>query len=55
MENKEQEVGYLSLQFQYLYLTTLEDKNASCSALHITMERSIKDLSESLQTFIKYK
>ncbi|MBW2974637.1 hypothetical protein KY366_02870 [Candidatus Woesearchaeota archaeon] len=54
-ENREHEVDYLSLQFQYLYLTTLEDKNESCSVLHATMEKSVRDLSESLQTFIKYK
>jgi len=54
-ENKQQEADYLSLQFQYLYLTTLEDKNDTCIALHTTMEKSIRDLSESLQTFTKYK
>ena len=54
-ENKKQEVDYLSLQFQYLYLTTLKDKNASCSVLHSAMEESIMDLSKSLDTFIKYK
>ena len=54
-ENKEQEVDYLSLQFQYLYLTTLKDKNASCSVLHTSMEKSIGDLSDSLQTFMNYK
>jgi hypothetical protein len=54
-ENIAQEVDYLSMQFQFLYLTTLQDKNASCSVLQTTMERSIHDLSESLQTFIKYK
>lgn len=54
-ENKEQELDYLSLQFQYLYLATLKDKNASCSVLYSTMEKSIGDLSQSLQTFIKYK
>ena len=54
-ENRGQEVDYLSLQFQYLYLTTLKDKNDSCSALHTAMEKAIRDLSESLQTTIKYK
>ncbi|MBW2976310.1 DsbA family protein [Candidatus Woesearchaeota archaeon] len=54
-ETKEKEVDYLSLQFQYLYLTTLKDKNASCSVLYTAMEKSIGDLSDSLQTFINYK
>jgi len=54
-EHNDQEVDYLSLQFQYLYLTTIEDKNASCAVLHTTLQSSITDLSESLQTFISYK
>ena len=54
-ENKRTEIDYLSLQFQYLYLTTLKDKNASCPVLHTTMEKSISDLSDSLQQFITYK
>lgn len=55
LENKEQEVDYLSLQFQYLYITTLESKNASCAVLKTTLEKSISDLSESLETFANYK
>ena len=54
-ESKEQEADYLSLQFQYLYLTTLKDKNASCMVLHTAIEESMKDLSKSLQTFVTYK
>lgn len=54
-ENQKQEVDYLSLQFQYLYITTLESQNASCLVLKTTLEKSISDLSESLETFTSYK
>ena len=53
--NKESEVDYLSLQFQYLYLTSLEDANSSCTVLRSAMEKSISDLSESLEDFIAFK
>jgi len=53
--NKESEVNYLSLQFQYLYLTTLQDTNSSCAVLHSAIEKSTKDLSQSLQDFITFK
>ncbi|MFH1641813.1 MAG: hypothetical protein ABIC04_02845 [Nanoarchaeota archaeon] len=55
IDNKVMEVNYLSLQFQYLYLTSLDDTNASCSVLRTATENAIDDLGESLQTFIRYK
>ncbi len=54
-ESRQQEVDYLSLQFQYLYLTTLSDKNASCSVLNTALQSAINDLGESLQTFTRYQ
>ncbi len=54
-ENKAQEADYLSLQFQYLYLTTLKDRKDSCSVLQTSMEKGINDLSKSLELFVEYK
>jgi len=51
---KQREVDYLSLQLQYLYLTTLEDNNNSCNVLYTAMQKSIKDISESLEKFNTY-
>ncbi|MBS3098317.1 hypothetical protein J4209_05980 [Candidatus Woesearchaeota archaeon] len=52
---KQQEIDYQSLQFQYLYLTELENENASCTVLHTTLDKIVKDLSESLDEFLKFK
>jgi hypothetical protein len=54
-EIKQREIDYLSLQLQYLYLTTLKDNNSSCYALSAAMQKSIKDISESLEKFNTYK
>ncbi len=53
--NKEQELGFRSLQFQYLYLTSLEDQKNSCPVLQATLKKTISDLSDSLSTFAEFK
>ena len=55
LTNKEREVDYTSLQFQYLYLSTLQETNESCSVLHPTLEKSIVDLGESLEQFLQFQ
>lgn len=52
--NNGQEINYQSLQFQYLYVSELEDSNESCRALSATLEKSVAELSESLDKFIQY-
>jgi hypothetical protein len=52
--NTEQEINYQSLQFQYLYVSELEDSNESCRAISATLEKSVAELSESLDKFVEY-
>lgn len=54
-QNKVQEVDYQSLQFQYLYLSTLESQNESCTALQSALEDSISELGESMDKVVSYK
>src|SRR3989338_3021073 len=53
--SKQQEVDYGSLQLQYLYLTTFSENEDSCSVLKVALDKSIKDLSVSLERFDQYK
>lgn len=53
--SKLQEAEYKSLQFQYLYLTTLEQEGESCPVLSATLERTVNDLSSSLNKFLEYE
>lgn len=54
-QGKTQEADFKSIQFQYLYLSTLEKTNASCDVLRITLEKSVNDLAKSLNTLSNYK
>ena len=49
------DVDFRSLQFQALYLGTLEDNNASCDVLYATLERAIADLGASLENVLEYE
>jgi len=53
--NKEQEVNYMSLQFQYLYLSSLRDENVSCPVLHTALDDTVRQLSRSLDEYQSYK
>lgn len=53
--NKEQEVNYMSLQFQYLYLSALTETNASCLVLHTALDDSVRQLSRSLDEYQAYR
>ncbi len=52
--NDAQDVEYLSLQLQYLLLTTTQNKE-SCTVLSSTLQNSVSDLSESLAEIIDYE
>jgi len=49
--NQEQDVNYLSLQLQYLYLTAFQDYD-SCPILAAALQKTVVDLSESLEKVI---
>lgn len=53
--NKQQDLDFKSLQFQYLYLTSLGDENNSCPVLQATLRKTISDLSNSLDKFQSFK
>ncbi|MBT3297476.1 hypothetical protein HN385_00975 [archaeon] len=52
--NEEQDVSYLSLQLQYLMLTSFEDQS-NCPVLLTTLQDSIDELSGSLSKIIDYE
>ena len=52
--NQEQDVQYLSLQLQYLYLNSFSNYN-NCPILSATLKESIQDLSDSLSEVISYE
>ncbi|HIG93368.1 MAG: hypothetical protein QT02_C0011G0031 [archaeon GW2011_AR9] len=52
--NQEQEVKYLSLQLQYLYLNYFSSYN-NCPTLTTTLKETIKDLSDSLSEVIAFE
>ncbi len=52
--NEEQEVKYLSLQLQYLFLTSFQNNN-SCPTLTTTLQETITDLSDSLSKVVAYE
>ena len=54
-ENKEQEVNYMSLQFQYLFLSSLQDENVSCPVIHTALDQAVRQLSRSLDEFQSYR
>lgn len=53
--SKEKELDYTSLQFQYLYLSTLENTNESCGVFQATLENSLRDLSKSFEKITSYE
>jgi len=55
IESQQQELDFKSLQLSYLYISELQDTNNSCAPLKIALEKSIKDLSKSLETIEEYK
>lgn len=52
--NQDQEVRYLSLQLQYLFLSTFHNDN-SCPILAATLQETIADLSASLNDVISFE
>ncbi|MBI4151391.1 hypothetical protein HY496_00330 [Candidatus Woesearchaeota archaeon] len=52
--NQDQEVRYLSLQLQYLFLTTFQNED-SCPVLTATLQETITDLSSSLNDVISFE
>jgi len=52
--NKQQDLKYSSLQLQYLYLSSFNNKN-SCPLLQATLKGAIRDLSDSLGDVIAYE
>lgn len=54
-QSQQQKADYESLQWQYLFLTSTTDKEETCIALHVALEKSVKDLGKSLDTIQSYK
>jgi len=52
--NQEQDVDYMSLQLQFLYLNSFSNYD-NCPILSTTLKETIKDLSESLNEVIAYE
>lgn len=52
--NSEQEVSYLSLQLQHLYLDSFQDAQ-SCPILSATLKKAVVDLDETLSRVIAYE
>jgi hypothetical protein len=54
-QSKIQELDIKSLQLNYLYISNLKNTTNSCIPLKATLEKSIKDLSKSLDKIEEYK
>ncbi|MGV8150884.1 MAG: hypothetical protein ACP5NV_04100 [Candidatus Woesearchaeota archaeon] len=54
-ESKEQRADYESLQWQYLFLTSTEDKEEMCLLLKAAFDKSVSDLGESLDRVQSYR
>lgn len=54
-ELRKHELEYSSLQFQYLYISTLEKGEEGCKVLNIALEKTISQLGESLDQFLEYE
>jgi hypothetical protein len=52
--NQEQDLQYLSLQLQYLFLNTFESEQ-SCPVLLTTLQESVNDLTGSLQKILDFE
>ncbi len=55
LQNKKQQANYESLQFQYLYLSSLENSNFSCTVLQTTLDNVVSDLGRSLDKLEEFK
>jgi hypothetical protein len=55
LQNKKQQATYESLQFQYLYLSSLENTNYSCTVLQTTLDDLVSDLGFSLDKLLEFK
>ncbi len=54
-QTEKQEIDFESLQFQYLFLTSLDEEGESCSALQTTLDKSVAELGKTLDKFVAYK
>lgn len=54
-ESKQQKADYESLQWQYLFLTSTEDKEETCILLKAAFDKSVTDLGESLDRIQSYR
>lgn len=54
-ESKQQKADYESLQWQYLFLTSTEDKEETCLLLKAAFDKSVTDLGESLDRVQSYR
>lgn len=50
-----QELNFKSLQLNYLYISELKNTTQSCIPLKVSLEKSIKELSKSLEKIEEYK
>ena len=55
VQSEMQELDLKSLQLNYLYISEFADDNNTCVPLKIALEKSIKDLSKSLEKIEVYK
>jgi hypothetical protein len=55
LEQKDQAINFESIQLQYLYLSRLEDKNSSCSAIQAIISKTLNDLDKERSTLEGYK
>ena len=53
--DQQRDLDYESLQFQYLYLSYLDDTEKSCKLLKTTLQQSVKDLDFTLSRLISYR
>jgi hypothetical protein len=54
-ESKQQKADYDSLQWQYLFLTSSENKEETCILLKAAFDKSVTDLGESLDKIQSYR
>ena len=54
-ENNVLELDYQSLQYQSLFLNSLEEEGKGCAALHSNLEKSVAQLGESLELVLTYQ
>lgn len=52
---REQEIDFASLQFQYLYLTSIDTEGESCPVLRTALDKSVAELGKTLDHLEEYK